>query len=118
MIHASDHVVTVFENAACTGTGPYGHHDLRFRHLFINLAHHRQILYIHAAGDKKYISMLRIPCIDNAETFHIIERHKTGKDFNIAAVTAGAVIVDEPGGFSDISHVSSPFSGYTLKRQY
>jgi hypothetical protein len=43
--------------------------------------------------------MFGVADVDDAESFHIIDRGKTGQGFDIAPVAASAVEMEQPGGF-------------------
>ena len=86
LVHAAKHIIALTEDAAAACAGPDGDHHLRLRHLFIDLADDRQVLCVHAAGDKENIGVLRVAGIDDAEALHVIERCQARKHLDITAV--------------------------------
>src|SRR5699024_8492090 len=70
-------IVTFFKHTARAGADPDSHHDLRFRHLAVDLFYHTLGLAVHAAGDQQDVRLERVSCIDDTETLDVVFRCKT-----------------------------------------
>jgi hypothetical protein len=94
--HPSRDVVTGPEDPAGTGTDSDRNNHLRIRHLVIQGLDDIPVLFVNSAGDKEDISMPGIPGVDDPEPFYVIERCQAGKYLDIASITAGSIIMEDP----------------------
>jgi hypothetical protein len=73
-VNAAEDVIAVMEHPARRGTGPNGNNHFGVGDLLIEIPEHASRTPVHGSCDQQYIGMLWVAHIDNAETFHVIER--------------------------------------------
>ncbi len=93
---------------AIAGADADSHNHLGIGHLGVELLHHVPVLVVHAAGDEEDIRVFGVSGVDDAKALQIIPGRRGGQHFDVAAVAAGSVVVQDPGRFRDLHILSFP----------
>ena len=103
-IDAAADVVALAEDAAAGGADADGHHHFGLGQLMVDVAYDRLALLIDRAGHQEDVRVLWVAGVEHTQAFDIEYRREASQHFDVAAVAARGVVVNQPGRLFDAVH--------------